>query len=589
MLQHHLTYPDPLQVLTSLEAVQGVLAFAPDGRILAVNQVYCDMCGYASSELIGQPVAMLRDPDDAASVTDPAFLAALHRGEPQIGEFKRRRKDGTPYWISTSFNAVRAENGDIAMIVGYCIDVTAARSAQAAAEARQAAILRSLASVEFTPSGMVTWANEKFLDIMGYTLDEVKGHSHRMFCDRAYTASGDYAEFWADLRAGGTRQIEDRLLAKGGREVWIAGSYCALRDPSGNVSGVVKYATDITQRRQAVASLIRGLTDLSQRDLTSRVPDTVAGEFASVRDSFNGTTAALETLVEEVRARAEHMNGGAGQIAGGASDLARRVESQAASLEETAAAVEQISGNVAVTSQSARDADRAARAALNVVLRGAEVVRQAIAAIERIDEHTKQMGEFTRVIEGFAFQTNLLSINAAVEAARAGEVGRGFAVVANEVRNLAQQSAKASQNIADLISKSEAEVRAGVKLVRDAGTSLDQIQTAVGGVVENITGIAHATTEQATGVHEVSEALSQLDGVNQANLTMSEQYAAAAAVLSTQVEELSAMMDTFRTSSDLIPVAAVRDERPAPRRVPRFPDDPAADFAETAGRAYRAR
>lgn len=263
-------------------------------------------------------------------------------------------------------------------------------------------------------------------------------------------------------------------------------------------------------------------------------------------------------MISEVRNRAGVMNDEAVQIARGAGDLARRGETQAASLEQTAAAVEEISGNITMTSQSAQQADAAAREALAVVLKGAAVVSDAIAAIERIDEHTKQMGEFTRVIEGFAFQTNLLSINAAVEAARAGEVGRGFAVVANEVRNLAQQSAKASQNIADLIGKSETEVKAGVRLARDAGVSLNQIQTAVGGVVENITGIAHATSEQSTGVREVSSALAQLDSVNQANLSMSEQYAAAAAALSSQVEELGRMMDRFHTAVDIPAKGAVR-------------------------------
>ena len=273
---------------------------------------------------------------------------------------------------------------------------------------------------------------------------------------------------------------------------------------------------------------------------------------------FNETTTELEDMISEVRNRAGVMNDEAVQIARGAGDLARRGETQAASLEQTAAAVEEISGNITMTSQSAQQADAAAREALAVVLKGAAVVSDAIAAIERIDEHTKQMGEFTRVIEGFAFQTNLLSINAAVEAARAGEVGRGFAVVANEVRNLAQQSAKASQSIADLIGKSETEVKAGVRLARDAGVSLNQIQTAVGGVVENITGIAHATSEQSTGVREVSSALAQLDSVNQANLSMSEQYAAAAAALSSQVEELGRMMDRFHTAVDVPAKGTVR-------------------------------
>ena len=265
--------------------------------------------------------------------------------------------------------------------------------------------------------------------------------------------------------------------------------------------------------------------------------------------TFNETNDDLEAMISEIRGRAGQMNDEAVQIARGAGDLARRGESQAASLEETAAAVEEISGNITMTSQSAQSADAAARDALNVVLKGAQVVSEAIAAIERIDEHTKQMGEFTRVIEGFAFQTNLLSINAAVEAARAGEVGRGFAVVAQEVRNLAQQSGKASQSIAELIGKSEAEVQSGAALVRQTGSALNNIQTAVRGVVDNISGIAHATAEQSTGVQEVSSALSHLDSVNQANLSMSESYATAASSLSAQVNELTQLLEKFETET----------------------------------------
>ena len=339
-----------------------------------------------------------------------------------------------------------------------------------------------------------------------------------------------------------------------------------MTDDKGRVVSVIKLALDVTARRVAVDDLVEGLAALASGDLTYNLGQNAGGEFVQVRANFNTMMSALRELVTEVRSRTNAMNTEAEAIALAAGELARRGEGQAASMEQTAAAVDQISGNISMTSQSAREADAAARDALQVVLKGADVVAQAIAAIERIDEHTKRMGEFTRVIEGFAFQTNLLSINAAVEAARAGEVGRGFAVVANEVRNLAQQSAKASQNIADLIGKSETEVKAGVKLVRDAGTSLDQIQLAVGGVVQNITGIAHATTEQSHGVREVSEALSQLDRVNQANLSMSEQYAAAAGALSSQVEDLGQMMDAFRTSD--LPVH-VRNAVPEARRTGR--------------------
>lgn len=551
MPEQKYTHPDLDQAMAAIEAVQGVLAYTLDATIVAVNDNYLRSCGYERSELVGQQLAKLMDPADPETQSLPDFWAKLRAGVPQAGEFKRITKTGDAFWISAAHTPVRDANGQVTQIVAFTTDITASKRAALESVRKVEALGRAQATIEFKPNGEIVSANENFLAVMGYRLDEIVGKHHRIFMPRAEANSVEYQNFWADLAQGNSQSGEFLRVNRAGADVWIHGSYVPVYNETGKISLVVKMATDISDSKKSVNALVDGLGELSSGNLTVRLGSEVSGQFHQVRDSFNTTLANFSEMVDEVRNRAEHMNGEAGQIASGAGDLARRGESQAASLEETAAAVEEISGNITMTSQSAQHADAAARDALKVVLKGAEVVGQAIDAIERIDEHTKQMGEFTRVIEGFAFQTNLLSINAAVEAARAGEVGRGFAVVANEVRNLAQQSAKASQNIAELIGKSETEVKAGVKLVRDAGVSLEQIQTAVGGVVENITGIAHATTEQSTGVREVSEALAQLDGVNQANLSMSEQYAAAAASLSAQVEDLGRMMDRFHTSSDV--------------------------------------
>lgn len=543
---------------------QAVIEFKPNGEVIDANENFLKTFGYTLGEIKGRHHSILCKPEYANSIEYRQFWTDLENGYFQAGEFQRVAKGGRDVWIVCSYNPVVDDFGTVQRVVKYAADVTARKRALLEkAESRQAAVSRSQAVIEFKATGEIITANENFLTALGYTLPEIQGRHHSMFCDPTYTQTAEYRQFWIELEGGRYQTGEYRRIAKGGREVWIVASYNPVLDEQGNVTSVIKYATDVTPRKNAVNELVVGLDKLAHGDLTPRISENISSEFQSVRESFNLTLDSFTTMVDDIRKQAEAMNSEAGEIARGAGDLARRGESQAASLEQTASAVEQISGNIGMTSKSANDADAAARDAQQVVLTGAEVVAQAIAAIERIDEHTKQMGEFTRVIEGFAFQTNLLSINAAVEAARAGEVGRGFAVVANEVRNLAQQSAKASQSIADLISKSETEVKAGVKLVRDAGSSLNQIREAVSGMVENIAGIAHATTEQATGVREVSQALSQLDSVNQANLSMSEQYAAAAASLSSQVEDLGAMMDRFHTGED----APAHGHRPASRKV----------------------
>ncbi|MFD1794501.1 PAS domain S-box protein [Paracoccus aurantiacus] len=414
---------------------------------------------------------------------------------------------------------------------------------------RVRALSMAQAIIEFTPDGKIVDANDNFLHLMGYRRDEIVGRHHRIFLRPEVANSPDYPDFWRNLSAGASFTGEFERIARSGKTLWINGCYAPLIDHEGRVVRVLKMATDITEQKAAVASLIEGLGELSKGKLHFRMTADVPPEFRDVRESLNRTIENFAAMVEEIRLNAAMIRQEASQIAKGAEDLARRGESQAASLEQTAAAVEQISGNTAMTSGAAQDANGAAKEAEQVVKQGNEVVSNAVAAIERIEQHTKSMGEFTRVIENFAFQTNLLSINAAVEAARAGEVGRGFAVVAQEVRNLAQQSGKASQSIAELIGKSEAEVQSGAALVRQTGNSLTNIQTAVRGVVDNIAGIAHATAEQATGVQEVSSALSHLDSVNQANLSMSESYAAAASSLASQVNNLTQLLDRFETTA----------------------------------------
>ncbi|WBU57263.1 methyl-accepting chemotaxis protein [Paracoccus sediminicola] len=413
---------------------------------------------------------------------------------------------------------------------------------------RVKALSLAQAMIEFTPDGTIVDANDNFLQLMGYRRDEIIGKHHRKFATPDFATSLEYADFWRQLGSGAAFTGEFERVTRGGQTVWINGSYVPLVDQDGKVTAVLKMANDITEKKAAVASIIDGLRRLADGKLNHRLEGEMPTEFREVRDSFNRTVENFSIMVNDIRERAALIHKETSQIAQGADDLARRGESQAASLEQTAAAVEQISGNTSMTSNAAQDMNNAAQDAEKVVKRGNDVVADAVAAIERIEQHTKSMGEFTSVIENFAFQTNLLSINAAVEAARAGEVGRGFAVVAQEVRNLAQQSGKASQSIAELIGKSEAEVQSGANLVRETGSALTDIQNAVRGVVDNIAGIAHATAEQSTGVQEVSSALSHLDSVNQANLSMSESYASAATSLSAQVNDLTRLLEKFETS-----------------------------------------
>lgn len=544
-------FEDPAlaQALARAVAPYAIVQLDVEGKVLAANDAYSRLLRVPLDRMVGRSLTDCYEEVDLGAVQH--VLQRCMAGETVVTQSLRRTLDGRTLMLYCIFAGVLDSDGEPNRVCAVVIDTS--REYQDFRDKADivGAVSRAQALVEFTPAGEVVNANHIFLDCLGYSsVEEVRGRHHRMFVDPVEAASRPYAELWAALAQGEYRNGEFCRIRRDGKPVWITASYTAVTDYAGRVTRVIELATEITHRKQAFERLVEGIACMAEGDLSARMGLPPDPEFADVFAGFDRSLEDIGDIVDDIRARAGMMNDEAAQIAEGAENLARRGESQAASLEQTAAAVEQISGNITMTSQSAREADTAARSAEQIVLLGAETVGRAIDAMTRIDEHTRRMGEFTRVIENFAFQTNLLSINAAVEAARAGEVGRGFAVVANEVRNLAQQSAKASQSIAELIGKSEAEVTTGVRLVKEAGDALDRIRSAVGAMASGVADIAHATTEQAIGVREVSESLSQLDGVNQSNLTLSDSNAAAAASLNDQVSEMMMLLGRFRTDQD---------------------------------------
>ena len=318
---------------------------------------------------------------------------------------------------------------------------------------------------------------------------------------------------------------------------------------------------------RAVEALAEALDALAAGDLTARVRDALAEDYAKLGSDFNGAMNALQTAMSGVVANVHGMSNGVREITGAADDLSRRTEQQAASLEETAAALDEITATVKTTADGAIEATSAVASARTDADRGGEVVREAVAAMSRIETCADQIGQIIGVIDEIAFQTNLLALNAGVEAARAGDAGRGFAVVASEVRALAQRSAGAAKEIKGLISASSREVGAGVALVGRTGEALDRIVGQVARVEELVREIAASAREQATGLNEVNAAVNQMDQVTQQNAAMVEQSTAASHALASECDALNQLVCGFRLGDG---VAAAR-AAPAPRAVKRGP------------------
>ncbi|MDQ1185203.1 HAMP domain-containing methyl-accepting chemotaxis protein [Agrobacterium larrymoorei] len=298
--------------------------------------------------------------------------------------------------------------------------------------------------------------------------------------------------------------------------------------------------------RVATSGLAAGLRRLASGDLAFRLNEKFAPDFEPLRNDFNQSIQQLGNTLMEISRAIETMNSGTREIAEGASDLSRRTEQQAATLEQTAAALDEITVNVANSTKRAQEATGAASEANRAAKVSGDVVAAAVDAMQRIEQSSGQISNIIVVIDEIAFQTNLLALNAGVEAARAGEAGKGFAVVAQEVRELAQRSARAAKEIKELIGKSSHEVENGVKLVQQTGEALKAISHHVEAVNEHMGAIATSSQEQATGLTEVNTAVNQMDQTTQQNAALVEETTTATSALATESDKLRALLEQFK-------------------------------------------
>ncbi len=301
------------------------------------------------------------------------------------------------------------------------------------------------------------------------------------------------------------------------------------------------------QRRlqQATSGLAGGLKRLAAGDLSFQLTEPFAPDFESLRHDLNTAVSQLQETLVSVAHAADLIDNGSREVSHSADDLARRTEQQAASLEETAAALDEITVNVTNSTRRTDEARGVAAKANASASQSGAVVASAVNAMGRIEQSSNQISNIIGVIDEIAFQTNLLALNAGVEAARAGEAGRGFAVVAQEVRELAQRSAKAAKEIKDLIRNSTAEVENGVKLVSETGEALKTIEDYVVVINQHMDAIATSAREQSTGLAEVNTAVNRMDHVTQQNAAMVEETNAAGATLANESVNLRALISHF--------------------------------------------
>ena len=349
--------------------------------------------------------------------------------------------------------------------------------------------------------------------------------------------------------------------AVGRRATVVSYSLMLLGALAAVVAGVL-VSRSITRPLDAAVEVARSV---ASGDLRTAIEVRSNDETGQLLQALKDMSVSLQRIVLEVRGGAETIAVASGEIAQGNLDLSARTERQAGALEETASSMEELTSSVRQNADNARQASQLAVSACDVAVRGGQVVEQVVGTMASISASSRKITDIIGVIDAIAFQTNILALNAAVEAARAGEQGRGFAVVAGEVRTLAQRSATAAREIKGLIGESVTNVASGDRLAAHAVVTMGEIVASVRQVMDIMTGISAASTEQSQGIAQVNQAVTEMDGATQQNAALVEEAAAAAQSLREQTVALTDVVSVFKV--DRQPALAASAARCIPQAI----------------------
>ncbi|SIR28400.1 methyl-accepting chemotaxis sensory transducer with Pas/Pac sensor [Rhizobium sp. RU20A] len=543
--RHLLGARERLAMLNAIHRSQAVIEFDLSGTILSANENFCKTIGYSANEIVGRHHSLFVSTDEAQSGAYRAFWAGLAAGHFSQGKYRRIGKDGRQVWIEATYNPI-FRRGKPWKVVKFATDITAQHRKSMEEAGKIEALSRALAVIEFTPDGHILTANENFLSTLGYTLPEIVGKHHALFCEPSYAASDAYRTFWRDLGRGTFASDQFMRIAKNGRRVFIQASYNPILDEDGHVTKVVKFATDVTARVEAVEEIGAGLERLAQCNVRITLDKPFVGELESLRKNFNSSIGAFQATLERVLDQTRGLTADSQDIHAAADDLSERTTQQADALENTSSALHEVAATVELAARNASETRRLVQEARSSANQSGSVLRETVEAMNRIQKASDEIGTIIGVINEIAFQTNLLALNAGVEAARAGDAGKGFAVVAQEVRALAQRSASAANDIRALIGNAGREVVEGVRLVDATGRSLEEITAFVETIDQNIDGIATAASEQTAGISHIRQSIRDLDEVTRQNADMVRRTVAISQSLADGSDALADLVGNFK-------------------------------------------
>ncbi len=558
--------------VAAISRVMAVISFDMQGTILDANENFLSTMGYRREEIVGQRHSMFVDMNSTNSEEYQRFWDDLRAGKPNVATFRRLGKGGKEVLLQASYNPLFDHRGKPYKVVKYATDLTEQTRAAADRERQRlggilAESMRAKSALDGSAKPIMM-ADEKFdvvymndsmrrllsrheaefqRELPNFRVDEIVGQSIDRFHKsprvqrerlQAMTASTKVR-----LRLGG--RVLDQVVVP-------------ARDSTGKVLGYSVEWDDQTEQVKAQRDVETLIQAAINGDLTHRIDAVsyegfvrqVAEGMNQLLDSVSDAFRHMKVAVEQIGQASQELRSTSQMMSSGSVGLNRAAQESSTSLLEATEMVRANSESAAMANQLVTETSGAAQ-------RGQSHMREMSSAMGEINGSAQQIAKIIKVIDEIAFQTNLLALNAAVEAARAGRHGKGFAVVAQEVRSLAERSAKAAKETTQLIEDSVAKVAQGVSIADATRGALDAIIGNVTKVVDLAGEIARASSEQARRLETVGGSMGLVTENAQAGSQQSNEVAASAEEMGRQMELLKERLDAYK-----FPPASTADELP---------------------------